>query len=159
MRLLPFVGMLITSTMFGCGQPADHRPSQPVSATPVDEPDKTRRENRGEPSHDVRGTGSDYQNLKGKWVRRYGGYVVDIMNVDESGKMDAAYLNPRSIRVAKAEASHDGATVKVFLELRDVNYPGSTYNLTYDAQRDQLRGVYFQAVQQQQFEVIFDREK
>jgi hypothetical protein len=45
----------------------------------------------------------------------------------------------------------------VFVELRDVNYPGSTYALTYDAERDQLKGIYYQAAMQQQFEVFFVR--
>ena len=47
--------------------------------------------------------------------------------------------------------------VKVFIELRDANYPGSTYNLTYDPQSDQLQGIYYQAALQQQFEVVFLR--
>lgn len=41
--------------------------------------------------------------------------------------MVAGYFNPKSIRVAKAEASWDGGALKVFVELRDVIYPGSTY--------------------------------
>ena len=76
-----------------------------------------------------------------------------------SGKIDAAYLNPKPINVAKAEATRDGSTVKVFVELRAPNYPGSTYTLTYDPQQDQLRGIYFQAVEQQNFDVFFVRTK
>ena len=87
------------------------------------------------------------------------GVWTDLKNVDERGALDAAYLNPRPIHVAKAEAFRDGAATKVFIELRDVNYPGSSYELTYDPQSDQLTGIYFQAVQQQRFEVVFDREK
>jgi len=34
----------------------------------------------------------------------------------------------------------------VFIELRDVNYPGSTYSLTYEPASDQLKGIYYQAV-------------
>jgi hypothetical protein len=56
-------------------------------------------------------------------------------------------------------ASRDGAAVEVFIELRDANYPGSTYNLTYDPQSDQLQGIYYQAALQQQFEVFFVRMK
>lgn len=55
--------------------------------------------------------------------------------------MVAGYFNPKSIRVAKAEASRDGGALKVFVELRDVNYPGSTYTLTYDHAGDQLQGI------------------
>jgi hypothetical protein len=49
--------------------------------------------------------------------------------------------------------------VKVFVELRDVNYPGSTYTLTYDPASDQLKGIYYQAVEQQRFPVAFFRAK
>jgi hypothetical protein len=79
--------------------------------------------------------------------------------VDTGGKLDAAYLNPRPIHVAKAEASLESAVVKVFIELRDVNYPGSTYTLNYDPASDQLTGMYFQATLQQRFEVCFERQK
>ena len=37
--------------------------------------------------------------------------------------MAAGYFNPKSIHVAQAEASREGNAVKVFIELRDVNYP------------------------------------
>ena len=84
---------------------------------------------------------------------------MEIRSVDASGKIDAAYLNPKPISIAKAEATRDGSTVKVFIELRAPNYPGSTYTLTYDPQQDQLRGIYFQAVQQQNFDVSFVRVK
>ena len=97
--------------------------------------------------------------LKGKWLRPDGGYVVEVRSVDDRGKMEASYSNPRPIHVAKAEASQDGPATKVFIELRDVNYPGSTYNLTYDPQSDQLKGIYYQAALQQQFEVFFVRMK
>jgi hypothetical protein len=50
-----------------------------------------------------------------------------------------------------------GSALKVFVELRARNYPGSSYTLTYDREHDQLRGIYFQAVQQQSFNVSFVR--
>ena len=102
---------------------------------------------------------AEFQRLKGKWLRPDGGYVVEVKSVDDRGKMEASYSNPRPIHVAKAEASQDGPATKVFIELRDVNYPGSTYNLTYDPQSDQLKGIYYQAALQQQFEVFFVRMK
>ena len=49
--------------------------------------------------------------------------------------------------------------MKVFVELRDVNYPGSTYTLAYDPAADQLRGVYFQALERQSFDVSFVRAR
>jgi hypothetical protein len=98
-----------------------------------------------------------FEKLKGRWQRPDGGYIVEIRNVEPGGKLDASYFNPQSIHVAQAEATQEGAATKVFIELRDVNYPGSTYNLMYEAKRDQLLGVYYQAALQQQFEVVFER--
>jgi hypothetical protein len=40
-----------------------------------------------------------------------------------------------------------------------VNYPGCTYTLRYDATADQLFGQYFQATQQQTYDVTFARLK
>ena len=101
----------------------------------------------------------DWQKLKGKWLRPDGGYIIEIKKLDDNGKMDAAYFNPKPIHVARAEATRNGAAIKVFIELRDVNYPGSTYTLTYEPGSDQLKGIYFQAVQQQSYEVVFVRLK
>jgi hypothetical protein len=99
----------------------------------------------------------DFGKLKGKWLRPDGGYVLELRNMDDSGRLEAFYLNPRPIHVARAAASRDGAVTKVFIELRDVNYPGSTYTLAYDPANDQLKGIYFQAVERQNFEVLFVR--
>jgi len=100
-----------------------------------------------------------FEKLKGRWLRPDGGYVVEIRSVEPGGKLDATYSNPRPIHVEKAQASQDGKTIKVFIELRDVNYPGSTYNLAYEAQSDQLTGIYYQAALQERFEVVFVRLK
>jgi hypothetical protein len=105
------------------------------------------------------GTKVAFDRLKGPWLRPDGGYVIDIRNVDARGKMAAGYFNPRPINVAQAEVSRAGDTTKVFIELRDVNYPGATYNLTYDPERDQLRGVYYQPALGQSFDVFFIRMK
>jgi hypothetical protein len=95
--------------------------------------------------------------LSGRWLRPDGGYILDIRNVDAGGTLEAVYLNPRPIPVARAEATRDGSKLSVFVELRGPGYPGSTYTLTYDAQRDQLQGIYFQAALQQRFDVMFVR--
>ena len=100
-----------------------------------------------------------FEKLEGRWRRADGGYVLDIRKVRPDGAMDAAYLNPRSINVSKAQATRDGATVRVFVELRAPNYPGSTYTLTYDSKRDELYGVYYQAVEGRSFDVVFARMK
>lgn len=104
-------------------------------------------------------TKSDFQKLRGRWQRPDGGYVLEIKSIVANGSMDAGYFNPKSIHVAKAEASSDADATKVFIELRDVNYPGSTYTLSYDPASDQLKGVYYQAVEKQRFSVAFVRLK
>jgi hypothetical protein len=105
------------------------------------------------------GTKAAFDSLKGRWLRPDGGYVIDIRDVDASGKLAAGYFNPRPINVSQAEASREGDTTKVFIELRDMNYPGATYNLTYDPKKDQLRGVYYQPALRQSFDVVFIRMK
>jgi hypothetical protein len=100
---------------------------------------------------------SGFRALSGRWLRPDGGYILDIRDIDANGKIDAVYLNPRPIPVARAEATRDGSTLKIFVELRAPGYPGSTYTLTYDPQRDQLAGIYFQAALQQRFDVVFVR--
>jgi uncharacterized protein (DUF2147 family) len=102
---------------------------------------------------------AEFAKLAGKWQRPDGGYVIEIKGVDAAGTLDAAYFNPNPINVSRAAAlSKDGVT-KVFVELRAPNYPGSTYDLTYDPKTDQLYGQYFQAAMQQTFEVTFARMK
>jgi hypothetical protein len=101
----------------------------------------------------------DLQRLIGDWVRPDGGYVISIRRIASDGRAEAAYLNPRPINVAKAEASVVADTAKLFLELRDAGYPGSTYELIYDPRSDRLAGVYFQAAIGQRFDVAFVRKK
>jgi hypothetical protein len=118
---------------------------------PRDVSTKTKRTNAAS------GDTPSFETLKGRWRRPDGGYVVAIKSVDASGKIDASYSNPKRINVSTAEASRDGSQIKVFIELRDVNYPGSTYNLVYDPKSDELQGIYYQAALQQRFEVFFVR--
>ena len=101
----------------------------------------------------------DFDTLKGRWKRPDGGYILSVKDVETGGKMDAAYYNPKPINVSTAQASREGATVKVFIELRDAGYPGSTYTLIYDPKTDRLGGVYYQAAIGQRFDVIFVRAK
>ncbi len=100
---------------------------------------------------------SEFEKLKGKWRRVDGGYLIEIKSVDDSGRVKASYFNPRPIHVARAVASRDATAVKLSIELRDVNYPGSTYDLTYQPASDELKGNYYQAVLRQNFEVAFVR--
>ena len=102
---------------------------------------------------------SELAKLVGKWERPDGGYVLEIKSVDASGKADVAYYNPNPINVSRAAAWRDKGTSKIVVELRDAGYPGCTYTLEHNAQSDQLFGQYFQAAQQQTYEVVFSRLK
>lgn len=102
---------------------------------------------------------SDFMALKGRWIRTDGGYVIEIKSVDAAGRLLAAYYNPNPINVSRAEAARQGSGVIVFIELRAPGYPGSTYTLIHDPKSDELKGIYHQAVLQQNFEVVFVRGK
>jgi hypothetical protein len=95
--------------------------------------------------------------LVGRWLRPDGGYVIEIRSVAESGGIDASYLNLNPIHIARAEASKAGEALRVDIELRGVNYPGSSYTLTYDPARDELQGLYYQAALERLFPVVFVR--
>lgn len=110
----------------------------------------------GRPSVSAGVVGLD--SLKGRWMRE-DGYVIEVKAVDASGKIEAAYFNPRSIHVARALASRNGQAIGLFMELRDEGYPGCTYTLTYDSSRDELGGEYYQAAMNETFPVRFSRMK
>jgi hypothetical protein len=147
-RTLLSIALLAGSLLFGCAKkddaPAPPSPA-PVTTTATNLPAPTAAPNPA------------FAKLNGKWRRPDGGYIIEIKSVAPDGKLDVGYFNPRPINIAKAEASPEGTTAKVFIELRDVNYAGSTYTLVYDPAADQLKGVYFHAGLHQQFEVIFTR--
>jgi hypothetical protein len=100
-----------------------------------------------------------FNSLLSLWVRPDGGYLLAIRGVDTNGRLDAAYANPHHLLFSKAEASREDNTIKIFLELSTGGYNGSTYSLTYDPENDVLRGVYYQAVAQQRFDVYFERSR
>ena len=95
--------------------------------------------------------------LVGRWLRPDGGYVVELRQAGEHGELPAGYFNPRPIHVSQSKWSRVAGALQVFIELRDVNYPGSTYTLAYDPAGDRLSGIYYQAALQQQFDVEFQR--
>ena len=111
------------------------------------------------PATTARAPEPNTQRLIGSWVRTDGGYIIAVRSVDPAGRVDASYFNPRPINVSRAEAVLKGKTARLFIELRDEGYPGSTYTLEYDSTNDALVGVYFQAVQQLSYNVIFVRLK
>jgi hypothetical protein len=93
----------------------------------------------------------------GRWLRPDGGYTIEITNIGQDGSLDAAYFNPRPINVSQAEIAMENGSIKIFIELRDVGYPGARYSLVYLPQEDTLKGLYYQPSVGQSFEVIFVR--
>ncbi len=96
--------------------------------------------------------------LKGTWVRPDGGYTIVIKSIGADGQLEAMYANPNLLPFAKAQASRDGATLRASFELQAGGYAGSTYELAYDPASDRLKGIYYQAVVKQKFEVYFVRK-
>ena len=97
--------------------------------------------------------------LVGRWERPDGGYLLEIKSIDGSGKVDAGYFNPNPINVGSARATEAQSGVQFVVELRDVNYPGSTYKLKYDPASDTLAGTYYQAVARETYDIFFNRMK
>ena len=97
------------------------------------------------------------QRLAGRWLRPDGGYILELGGVKEDGSLKASYFNPRPIKVYRAEHHRKDGKITLFVELRDVNYPGSTYTLQYDPAADRLKGAYFQAVEKQTYQIEFAR--
>ena len=96
--------------------------------------------------------------LKGNWVRPDGGYMIAIKGIGPDGQLEAMYFNPNPLPFSRAQAAQEGAVLRVSLELRAGGYGGSTYELTYEAAGDRLKGVYYQAVAKQRYEINFVRK-
>lgn len=148
----------------GCGDQASVEPSANTDTPPATADDASQQsEEEPSPAKDTKPEPDatistvDFDAVEGQWYRVDGGYVIVIEEAKRDGRLKADYFNPNPINVAKAEASEKGGQVQVFIELRDQNYPGCTYNLTYDAERDTLEGTYFQASMGQTYDVLFVR--
>ena len=109
----------------------------------------------------IRSTGKavDKNLLAGDWVRTDASYLVKIIKVNDDRSLEAQYFNPNPINVGKANWEERYGALKIIIELRDVNYPGSTYKLSYLPDRDILAGDYYQAVEGLTFYVEFSRSK
>ena len=99
------------------------------------------------------------ERLIGRWLRPDGGYILEIRSAAFDGKLDAGYFNPNPIHVARAEWQHQDNRLIVVVELRDVNYPGSTYTLEFLKAEDRMVGAYYQALEGVTYEVEFVRKK
>ena len=99
----------------------------------------------------------DMLSLQGRWVRTDAPYVIELRH-GQDGELYAAYFNPKPIHVGKTETAQQDGRIQVLIELQDVNYPGSTYVLTYDRSQDLLQGIYFHPVSKQSYNVVFVRQ-
>lgn len=102
---------------------------------------------------------TDFNLLRGDWERSDGGYVISIRNINTDGTLQAEYFNPKSIHVGKTKWETEAGNIFIMVELQDINYPGSTYTLQYFPMEDKLAGNYFQAVEGNNYEVMFARKK
>jgi hypothetical protein len=146
--VLAFLGAAaVAYSLFFQKEPGPEEPAQSA---------KTENSTQGK---DTTALGPDAGRLIGRWSRPDGGYIIEIRSLDAKGLADAGYFNPRPIHVSKAVVARRNEALELFMELRDEGYPGSTYTLVYDAQRDMLAGIYYQAAMNQSFDVIFLRAK
>jgi hypothetical protein len=122
---------VVTALIFGCNQP--QTPPQPKAV--------------------------DKSSLVGIWNRTDAPYRIQLSGLLDDGTMKAGYFNPKSINVSKANWVNSGGVIRIYVELRDENYPGSNYSLTYLPERDMLAGNYFQAVEGATYKVEFARAK
>jgi len=102
-------------------------------------------------------TSPDMLALQGRWIRTDAAYVIQLSH-GQDGTLQAAYFNPKPINVGKTETAEQDGMVQILVELQDVNYPGSTYVLSYDRKQDILKGIYFHPVSKQSYEVGFVRQ-
>ena len=133
--------LLFTALLGGCGkaEKAKEAPLAPKGEAPVQ-------------------LTGEFERIKGKWMRSDGGYVLEFKQLKANNELDVAYFNPNPIHVGKARMYEERGFTKVFVELQDVNYPGSRYTLILDAEKTRLVGNYFQATQQVDYEVAFEKQ-
>ena len=102
---------------------------------------------------------TDKEKLRGIWVRTDTPYQINITGLSGNGTLEAAYLNPSPVHIGSALWADADGILKVYIELRDKNYPGSNYKLSYNPQTDMLEGEYYQAAQGATYQVAFARLK
>jgi len=137
---------LATSVALSCRGPESAAPAP--SVTPAASP---------APTIAVSDAVSDPSRLVGRWLRSDSSYTIAIAGATPDGKLDAQYLNPNPIHVSRAEWRSYAGKLLVLLELKDRNYPGNFYTLTYDPGSDSLSGIYHHLGLNQELEVAFSR--
>jgi hypothetical protein len=152
-RWLLLLCFAITTIVVACDQhnekkESDGSASTASTASTVSEPIKTQEQRT-----------FDRSILVGDWIRTDAEYRIAISELPDDGTLKAGYFNPNSINVGKAGWVFADGAIKIYIELRDENYPGSNYNLIYYPEKDLLAGKYFQAVEGVTYDVGFLRKK
>ena len=148
-RWLLLLCFAITTIVVACDQQKEKKESDGSEGKPssVSEPIKTQQK------------AFDRSVLIGDWIRTDAEYRVTISELRDDGTLRAGYFNPNSINVSKAGWVFSDGAMKLYIELRDENYPGSNYNLIYYPDKDLLAGKYFQAVEGVTYDVGSFRKK
>lgn len=138
---------VMSALSISCDQQAEKKEAKDAASTnnmPVDQQQKAN---------------PDKNILVGEWLRTDAPYVIKISELLDDGKMKAGYFNPKSINIGNATWNVDDGDLKAYIELRDENYPGSNYKLTYIPGKGLLAGKYFQAVEGVTYDVGFVKTK
>jgi hypothetical protein len=98
-----------------------------------------------------------FQVLRGLWQDRNGMGVMQIKKINPTGGIEIQYSELEPVHVTQAQAARDGKTTKVLISLRYSNSSYSTYDLTYNPQSDQLKGIFWRKGSFKTTEVVFDR--
>ena len=96
--------------------------------------------------------------MQGVWVRTDAPYVIELRH-ENGNNLKATYFNRRYINVERTETASRQGDQYIRITLRDENYPGSTYYLRYEREKDLLFGYYILGADGRQFEVLFTRKK
>jgi hypothetical protein len=145
-----FFALFITAC-FSCNHAQKEHEETPVTAEGAN--------TASEPAVTAQPIIADENKLIGNWVRTDAPYNLDITELLKDGNLKAEYLNPKSIHVEKANWANANGVIQIYIELRDENYPGSNYKLTYFPDNDLLSGKYFQAVEGVTYDIGFTRVK
>jgi hypothetical protein len=97
--------------------------------------------------------------LKGRWQALNGYEVLEIKQIEATGRMEAAFWKPEPVHVSRAQAGRDGKVTRVLIHLR---YPDSSccfFDLTYEPGSERLKGIYWLKGRSKSTDVVFIRVK
>jgi hypothetical protein len=94
----------------------------------------------------------------GEWLRQDGTYKLKI-EIKKDGGVKVGYFNPKVINVESSEFIEQNGMIRLHITLRDEGYPGSKYELVFDASYRILAGNYAMPGTGQQHQVYFSKVK